>query len=159
MPCLVYYERSKKPRRGHVKSVDYCYFWTREDILPGLTGKGWVMGIGESVMCQDQKITLPDNCYFDSERERYFGERGKGAESVCYGPDVFFHRENIICREKQKELLYHTRAVTKIKTIRERFGKSCVASVLLLQDPYFGGLLNSKPHELTVNRSSAENNS
>lgn len=48
---------------------------------------GGVMGIGESVVRQDQKITL---CYFDSERETYLVQEKRKWGRVCFGLDWIF---------------------------------------------------------------------
>lgn len=43
-PALSAQGGSEKPCRGHKKLVDFCYHYPWEEILGGLTGKGWGHG-------------------------------------------------------------------------------------------------------------------
>lgn len=105
MDCLVCSEGSEQPRRGHMKLVDFYYYYPQggNSCWPHTEVGAGVMGIGESVAREDQKITRCQTTVILILKEKHIGwkRKGSGEESA---PDLmgFFHWQIVICGESQK---------------------------------------------------------
>lgn len=110
MYCLVCSERSELSGRGHVELVYFCYYYRREEIFAGLSGMGWgrIMGIGESVVRQDQKIALcqTTELLFWFWKGNIFGTRGKKAGKSLLRTQLDFSTGRVLFAEKLKRHIF-----------------------------------------------------
>lgn len=141
---------------------------------PHWEGDG-VMGIGESVVWQDQKIALcTDNCYFDSERETYLVQEERKRGRVCSGLDGIFPLVDMLFAKKLKRLFFSffflnlQRCFHSCMCEPSRFDhrleilhlkNTLMVGLTLEQGRHFRLLLNVEPTELPVYSSAIEESS